>query len=69
MLVMHGGGQIVIANDVFVTAVAIKGKGIRLAIEPKSILVDLQEVHDRRIPDWGDELSIMHEIDTCCPVG
>jgi carbon storage regulator len=72
MLVLsrHCGEQIVIADDVIVTVVAIEGNKIRLGIEaPKSIPVDREEVHDRRVFEQDDEWSIMNEIDTGCPVG
>jgi carbon storage regulator len=72
MLVLsrHCGQQIVIADDVVITVVAIEGNKIRLGIEaPKSIRVDRKEVHDRRVSKRDDEWSIMNEIDTGCPVG
>ena len=72
MLVLsrHCGQQIVIADDVVITVVAIEGNKIRLGIEaPKSIREDRKEVHDRRVSKRDDEWSIMNEIDTGCPVG
>ena len=70
VLTRHCGGQIVIADDVVVTVVAIEGNKIRLGIEaPKSIRVDRKEVHDRRVSERDDEWSIMNESDTGCPVG
>ena len=72
MLVLsrHCGQQIVIADDVVITVVAIEGNKIRLGIEaPKSIRVDRKEVYDRRVSSQDDQASIMDEINTACPVG
>ena len=42
--------KIVIDGDIRVTIVAIKGDTVRLGIEaPKSVSVDREEVHERRL--------------------
>ena len=70
VLTRHSGGQIVIADDIVVTVVSIEGNKVRLGFDaPKFIRVDRKEVHDRRVSNHDDEWSIMHEIDTGCPVG
>ena len=70
VLTRHSGGQIVIADDIVVTVVSIEGNKVRLGFDaPKSIRVDRKEVHDRRVSNQDDPLSVMHEIDTGCPVG
>jgi carbon storage regulator len=43
------GEQIVIANNIRVTIVAVKGNQVRLAIDaPAEVRVDRAEVHERR---------------------
>lgn len=70
VLTRHSGGQIVIADDIVITVVAIEGNKVRLGFDaPKSIRVDRKEVHDRRVSDPDDEWSIMNAVDTGCPVG
>jgi carbon storage regulator len=56
VLTRHCGEQIVIAEDIIVTVVAIEGNKIRLGIEaPKSVRVDRKEVHDRRMNEYQAE--------------
>jgi carbon storage regulator len=52
VLTRHCGEQLVIAGDIVVTVVAIEGNKIRLGVDaPKSIRVDRQEVHSRRMAE------------------
>ena len=52
VLTRHCGEQLVIAGDIVVTVVAIEGNKIRLGIDaPKSVRVDRQEVHARRMAE------------------
>ena len=52
VLTRHCGEQIVIAEEIVVTVVAIEGNKIRIGVEaPKSVRVDRQEVHERRQAD------------------
>ena len=70
VLTRHCGEQIVIAEDIVVTVVAVEGNKVRIGIEaPKSIRVDRKEVHDRRVAAWADESAILDDIETGCPVG
>lgn len=49
VLTRRVGEQIVIDGNIRLTVVSIKGDRIRLGIEaPPSVVVDRQEVHDRR---------------------
>jgi carbon storage regulator len=67
VLTRHRGEQLVIADDVVVTIVAIEGNKVRIGVAaPKSVRVDRKEVHDRRI---ADELAVSEEIEAGCPVG
>jgi carbon storage regulator len=70
VLTRQSGQQIVIAEDIVVTVVAVEGNKVRLGIDaPRSIPVDRKEVHDRRVAERADEFSIMEEFETGCPVG
>jgi carbon storage regulator len=70
VLTRRCGEQIVIGGNIAVAVVAIQGKRVRIAVDaPASIRVDRKEVHDRRLAEEGDQPSIIHEIDTGCPVG
>jgi carbon storage regulator len=52
VLTRRCGEQLVIADDIIVTVVAVEGNKIRLGIDaPPWIRVDRQEVHDRRLAD------------------
>ncbi len=52
VLTRHCGQQLVIADDIVLTVVAIDGNKVRLGIAaPKSVRVDRQEVHSRRLAD------------------
>lgn len=69
VLTRHPGEQLVIANNIVVTVVAIEGNKVRLGVDaPRSVRVDRKEVHDRRSADV-EEPSCFHEIETGCPVG
>jgi carbon storage regulator len=49
VLTRRCGEQLVIADDIVLTVLAIEGNKIRLGVEaPPAIRVDRQEVHDRR---------------------
>jgi carbon storage regulator len=62
------GEQLVIADDIIVTIVAIEKNKIRLGIDaPPSVRVDRQEVHERRVAEHAEPFSV--ESDTGCPVG
>jgi len=44
------GQEIVIGNNIHITIVAIKGDNVRIGITaPKEVIVDRQEVHDKRM--------------------
>ena len=46
------GEQLVIAEDIVVTVLALEGNKVRLGIAaPPSVQVDRQEVHDRRMAE------------------
>jgi carbon storage regulator len=52
VLTRHCGEQLVIDGNIIVTVVAIEGNKIRLGIDaPKSVRVDRQEVHERRLAE------------------
>ncbi len=54
MLVLsrHIGQTIVIGRDISVKVVAIRGGSVRLGIEaPRQVVVDRQEIHDRKVAD------------------
>jgi carbon storage regulator len=54
MLVLsrHIGQTIVIGRDISVKVVGIRGGSVRLGIEaPRQVVVDRQEVHDRKVTD------------------
>jgi carbon storage regulator CsrA len=58
VLTRHCGQQLVIADNVVLTVVAIDGNKVRLGITaPKSVRVDRQEVHTRRLADGEGTLS------------
>ena len=70
VLTRHSGEQLVIAEHIVVTVVAIEGNKVRIGVEaPQSVRVDRKEVHDRRLAESEDESSILYEIETGCPVG
>jgi carbon storage regulator len=44
------GEEIVIAGNIRITVVSVRGEQVRLGIEaPRNVAVDRQEVHDRRL--------------------
>ena len=44
------GEEIVIAGNIRITVVSVRGEQVRLGIEaPRNVAVDRQEVHDRRM--------------------
>ncbi|HLW65645.1 MAG TPA: carbon storage regulator CsrA [Gemmataceae bacterium] len=46
------GESIVIADDIRITVVSIRGDRIRLGIEaPRCVCIERQEVHDRRLAE------------------
>jgi carbon storage regulator len=52
VLTRHCGQQLVIADNVVLTVVSIDGNKVRLGIAaPKSVRVDREEVHSRRVAD------------------
>ena len=52
VLTRHIGQQLVIDGDIVVTVVAIEGNKVRLGIQaPKSVRVDRQEIHERRLAE------------------
>jgi carbon storage regulator len=54
VLTRRVGEEIVIARNIRVTVVAVKGNKVRLGVDaPKSICVDRQEIHERR-QLWAD---------------
>jgi carbon storage regulator len=70
VLTRHCGEQLVIADDIVVTVVALEGNKVRIGIDaPKSVRVDRKEVHDRRVAEWADESTIRYEVETSCSVG
>jgi carbon storage regulator len=70
VLTRHCGEQLVIADDIIVTVVALEGNKVRVGVEaPKSVRVDRKEVHDRRMAERSDEPTIQYEFDAGCPVG
>ena len=70
VLTRHRRGQIVIAEVIVITVLAIEGNKVRLGFDaPKSIRVDRKEVYDRRLSGQDDQASIVDEIDMGCPIG
>jgi carbon storage regulator len=52
------GEEIVIDEHILVSVVEIKGNQMRIGVQaPRSILIDRQEIHDRRGTDWGRPIS------------
>ena len=52
VLTRHSGEQLVIADEIVVTVLGVEGNKVRLGITaPKSVRVDRQEVHSRRLAD------------------
>jgi carbon storage regulator len=52
VLTRHSGQQLVIDDNIVLTVVAIDGNKVRLGVTaPKSVRVDRQEVHSRRLAD------------------
>jgi carbon storage regulator len=49
------GEEIVIGNTIRITVVEIRGGKVRIGIvAPKDVLVDRQEIRDRRL-EWADD--------------
>jgi carbon storage regulator len=70
VLARHHGEQLVIADDIVVTVVAVEGGTVRIGVDaPNSVRVERKEVLDRRLPDRSDESSVLDEFDVGCPVG
>ncbi len=56
VLTRHCGEQLIIDGDIVLTVVAIEGNKIRLGVQaPKSVRVDRQEVHARRMAEQAAE--------------
>jgi carbon storage regulator len=54
VLTRRVGESIVIADEIRVTVVSVRGDRIRLGIEaPRSVCIERQEVHDRRLAEAG----------------
>ena len=52
VLTRRVGESIVIADEIRVTVVSVRGDRIRLGIEaPRSVCIERQEVHDRRMAE------------------
>ena len=50
VLTRKTGEEIVIAGNIRITVVSVRGEQVRLGIEaPRNVAVDRQEVHDRRM--------------------
>ena len=70
VLTRRPGEQLIIAGDIVVTVVAIEGNKVRIGVDaPRSVRVDREEVHKRRLIDEADEPSVVEELETGCPVG
>ncbi len=64
------GEKLVIADDIVVTIVAIEGNKARVGIDaPRSVRVDREEIHNRRMAYEDDESFIMEALETGAPVG
>ena len=52
VLTRHAGEKLVINGNIFVTVVDVQGDKVRLGIDaPPDIVVDRQEVHERRLAE------------------
>ena len=70
VLTRHHGEQLVIADDIVVTVVAVEGGTVRIGVDaPNSVRIERKEVLDRRRADRSDESSVLDEFDVGCPVG
>lgn len=70
VLTRHCGEQLVIADDIVVTVIAVEGNKVRIGVTaPKSIRVDRKEVHERRVAGRVDGSFILDEFETGCPIG
>jgi len=58
MLVLsrNTGQEIVIGNNIRITVVAVEGEKVRIGVSaPKEVVVDRQEVHERRKNSFCEE--------------
>jgi carbon storage regulator len=63
VLTRRSGEQIVIANDIVVTVLAVEGNKVRIGIEaPRSVRIDRQEIHQRRVEEALVEQSLLAEV-------
>lgn len=72
VLTRHCGEQLVIADDILVTVVAIEGNRIRLGIEaPRSVRIDRKEIHNRLNAEWRAKAPPVEaeKIQTGSPIG
>jgi carbon storage regulator len=70
VLTRHCGEQIVIADEILVTVVAIEGNKVRLGVTaPKSVRVDRMEVHQRRAAEEDRPSFVEYELEMGNPVG
>jgi carbon storage regulator len=52
VLTRRVGEEIVIANEIRVVVLSVKGEQVRLGVSaPRHVCVDRQEVHERRVAD------------------
>jgi carbon storage regulator len=59
------GEEIVIGNDIRIKVIAIDGEKVRIGISaPKEVIVDRQEVHDKRL-EWAG----VHNLPTETMIG
>ncbi len=62
ILTRRVGETVMIGDDVTVTVLGVKGNQVRVGINaPKNVIVDREEIHERRMKDIRDEQAKLSE--------